>query len=109
MNRIIERIAAALAVHIVSALRKELTNMQAQIDALIAQVAQNTSVVDSALTLIKWLHEQLASAPSGSQFMVDLAAKLKASDDALAAAVAANTPAAPVADEPAPTEPPAAA
>lgn len=102
MNRIIEKLAVMLAAHLIPVLRKELTTMQAQIDALIAQVAQNTSVVDSALTLIKWLHEQLATAPSGSQFMVDLAAKLKASDDALAAAVAANTPAAP---EPDPAEP----
>ena len=64
-------------------------------DQLIAQVAANTSVIGSALTLIQGLAAQLAAAGTDPAKLADLAAQLKASDDALAAAVAANTTAAP--------------
>lgn len=65
--------------------------------ALTAQVAANTSAEASAVTLIQAIAAQLAAA-SGNQPAVDaLAAQLKASADALAAAVVANTPAAPAA------------
>ena len=65
------------------------------IDDLSAQVSANTTVVGSALTLIQGLAAQLAAAGTDPAKLAALQASLKASDDALAAAVAANTPAAP--------------
>lgn len=68
--------------------------MSAEFDALVAQVTENTTVEASAVTLIQGIAAQLAGNPTPAQ--VDaLAAELKTSSDALAAAVAANTPAAP--------------
>ena len=69
----------------------------AAIDDLQAEVARNTTVEQSALTLITGLSSQLVAAiASGDMTQVQAVADtLKANDDALAAAVAANTPAAP--------------
>ena len=69
----------------------------ASLDTLIAQVAQNTSVEQSAITLIQGLAAQLAAAATDPQKVADLAAQLKSSSDALSAAIVANTPAAPTA------------
>jgi len=69
--------------------------MSAAMDALTAQVAQNTSVISSALTLIQGFAAQLAAAGTDPAALAALQASLQQSDDALAAAVAANTPAAP--------------
>jgi len=76
-----------------------------QITALTAQVAQNTTVEKSALALINGFAAQLAAAIAAAQAagattaqlkaLSDLGTSLKSSDDELAAAVAANTPAAP--------------
>lgn len=62
-----------------------------------AQVAANVDAEASAVTLIQGIAQQLADAlaagPGGQDpALVDLAAKLHASADALAAAVTANTP-----------------
>jgi len=65
----------------------------APLDDLIAQVTANTTVEGSAATLIASIAAQLAAAPTPAQVSA-LAAQLKTSGDALAAAVAANTPAA---------------
>ena len=74
-------------------LRKEETIM-ADLTALTAQVTANTDVEASAVVLIQQIAAQLLAA-SGNQAAVDaLAAQLKSSADALAAAVVANTPAA---------------
>jgi len=73
---------------------KENTIMSA-LDDLTAQVAQNTTVIGSALTLIQGLAAQLAAAGTDPVKLAALQASLKQSDDDLAAAVAANTPAAP--------------
>ena len=72
------------------------THIMAQLDDLTAQVAQNTTVEGSALTLIQGLAAQLAAAiASGNPAaLTALQTQLKTSADALAAAVAANTPAA---------------
>lgn len=67
----------------------------ADLTALTAQVATNTSVVSSALTLIQGLAAQLAAAGTDPAALAALQAQLATSDTALAAAVAANTPAAP--------------
>lgn len=68
--------------------------MSAEFDALVAQVTANTTVEGSAATLIAAIAAQLAANPTPAQVSA-LASQLKTSGDALAAAVAANTPAAP--------------
>jgi hypothetical protein len=73
--------------------------IMADLTSLTAQVAQNTSVEGSALTLIQGIAAQLAAAiaandPAAIQSLQD---QLSASATALAAAIAANTPAAPTA------------
>ncbi len=70
----------------------------ATLDDLIAQVASNTSVEQSALTLIQGLANQLqaALAANDSTQLESLRSQLAASASALAAAVTANTPAATV-------------
>jgi hypothetical protein len=69
------------------------THIMAALDALTAQVAANTTVEGSALTLIQGLAAQLAAAGSNPTALAALQTQLKTSADALAAAVAANTPA----------------
>lgn len=69
----------------------------ASLDALTAQVTANTTVVESALTLINGFSVALAAAGTDPAKLADLATQLKSEDDKLAAAVAANTPAAPAA------------
>jgi hypothetical protein len=72
---------------------KETTQMAA-IDDLAAKVARNTSVTGSALALIQGFAAQLAAAGTDPTKLKALGDTLTANDDALAAAVAANTPAA---------------
>ncbi len=71
--------------------------MSAELDALTAQVKANTDVEASAVLAIKGLADKVAAlAAAGgtpAQF-TELAAELKASADALGAAVPVNTPAA---------------
>lgn len=73
--------------------------------ALQNQVAANTTVTGSALTLIQGFNAQLAAAmasgdPPGA--LAALQAQLQQSDDSLAAAVAANTQPPPAPANPAP-------
>jgi hypothetical protein len=68
--------------------------MSAEFDALVAQVTANTTVEGSAITLIQGLAAQLAANPTPAQVSA-LSSQLKTSADALAAAITANTPAAP--------------
>jgi hypothetical protein len=72
-----------------------ISDMSAATDALTAQVASNTTVVQSALTLINGIAAQITAAGVDPVKLAALTASLKSDDDALAAAVAANTPAAP--------------
>ncbi len=62
-----------------------------------AQVAQNTQVEASAVTLIQGIAAQLTAAAGDPAAVESLAAQLKGSADALAAAITANTPATPAA------------
>jgi hypothetical protein len=71
-------------------------SMGIELDALTAQVAQNETVEESALALINGLAAQIAAAATNPAALTALSASLKTNADALAAAVAANTPAAPV-------------
>lgn len=72
--------------------------MSVQMDSLAAQVKANSSVVDSAIVLIRGLAQRIqdlinaGANPAALQAFVD---ELKSKDDALAAEVVANTPAAP--------------
>jgi hypothetical protein len=92
--RFLQGLAATLA-----ALNGKVDKMSAEMDALKAQVTQNGSVIDGAVALINGIAARIDAALAGAQVdrqaLVDLSAELKAKDDALAAAVAANTPAAP--------------
>ena len=79
----------------VQQLREGVQKMTQQMDALVAQVEANTNVISSAMVLINGLVAQLTAAkddPAKVQAVID---SLKGSDDELAAAVAANTPAVP--------------
>ena len=67
----------------------------AALDDLTAQVAANTTVEASAVTLIQGLAAQLAAAGTDPAKLASLQASLKTSADSLAAAITANTPAAP--------------
>lgn len=69
--------------------------MPLDLTALAAEVARDATVDGSASTLILSLADQIA-ATAGDQAAVNaLADTLRANSDSLAAAVAANTPAAP--------------
>jgi hypothetical protein len=82
-------------VRIESLLVLERTIIMSSIDDLTAQVAASTTVEASAVTLIQGLAARLAAAGTDPTKLAALGASLKTSADALAAAVTANTPAAP--------------
>lgn len=86
----IDRIEAAVA-----QLQTGENKIMAAIDDLTTQVAANTTVEGSAITLINGLAAQLRAAGTDPAKLAALQASLKTSGDALAAAVAANTVAAP--------------
>lgn len=67
----------------------------ADLTALTAQVQANTDAEASAIALLNGLSAQLAAVATDPAKVSDLANSLKSSADALAAAVVANTPAAP--------------
>ncbi len=69
-------------------------NIMATLDALTAQVAANKTVIDSAVVLINGIAARIAAAGADPVALAALVDNLKASDEALATAVAANTPAA---------------
>jgi hypothetical protein len=90
----------AIATKLDNLIKKEETdmaNVQKDIVSLTAQVAQNTSVEESAVTLINGIAAQLAAAiAAGNPAALDaLQAQLAASASDLGAAITANTPAAP--------------
>lgn len=67
----------------------------AAIDDLQAAVAQEDTVIDSAITLIQGIPALIAAAGTDPAKLQALQADITAKSTALAAAVAANTPAAP--------------
>lgn len=79
----------------------KMAELDDKITALQSEVANDTTVIGSAVTLINGFSAQLAAAvaaaqaagatPAQLQSLTDLGAVLKTNDDALAAAVAANT------------------
>lgn len=66
--------------------------IMADLTGLTAEVARNTTVEGSALALIQGFAAQLAAAGTDPVKLQALQDTLKANDDSLAAAVAANTP-----------------
>lgn len=80
--------------------------MATGMERLTEEVAQNTSVIQSALTLIRGFKAQLEAAQADQAKLAELAAQLDNSEQELAAAVAENTPADELPAEP-PVEPPA--
>lgn len=69
--------------------------MTQQLDNMTAEVTNAVTVEQSAIVLIQSIAAQLEAAKDDPVKIQALADSLKSNDDALAAAVAANTPAAP--------------
>ena len=79
------------------ALLREEIKVAGELDALRAQVANTTSVEQSAITLLQGLKTALDNAIASGDpgALVDLSAQLGVGAGALADAIVANTPAAP--------------
>lgn len=75
-------------------LQKE-TEMSVELDDLTAQVTANTDGIASAITLINGIAGRIEAAGTDPVKLKALTTELRAKDDELAAAVAANTPSAP--------------
>lgn len=69
--------------------------MSKQLDDLTAQVAANTTVLESAVTLISGLRQQIIDAGTDPAALQALTDALAVEDAKLAAAVAENPPEAP--------------
>lgn len=84
----------------------ELDHMSAELDDLAVAVSENTDIDQSAIQLLNELADKLDAAAADPAAVAALAADIRSSSAGLAAAVTANTPAAPAPVEP-PAEPPA--
>lgn len=83
------------------------STLMSSLDNLKAAVAKNTTVVESAITLLGGIAERLAGAKDDPAAVEALASEINAEADKLAAAVAVNTPAVKVGEaEPAPVDSP---
>lgn len=80
-------------------LDERLTPMALDLSRLSAEIAENNSAITSAVTLINQIAQELRDAAGNQDAVNALADQLDAQSNNLAAAVVANTPAAP---EPAP-------
>jgi predicted chitinase len=76
-------------------IKRKLNIMSAELDQLEVQVAETTSVEQSAITLIRGIAAQLAAAGTDPVKLKALSDSLNTSEQALAQAVAENTPATP--------------
>ena len=72
-------------------IKELLMALKEEIEALKAQVQVNADVEQSAIVLIQGIAAQLAALSADPEAVKALAAQLKVSAEALAAAVAANT------------------
>ena len=90
-NQLIEKL-----IRVLTTIEREIYEMANELDDLKAAVANNTSVIGSAITLLQGLKAKLdaAIASGNPAALTALSAELGAQDTALAAAVTANTPAA---------------
>lgn len=73
---------------------ERIETMSQALDDLTREVAETTTVVESAIVLIQGLRDQLAAAGTDPTKLAELAATLDAQQTALAAAIAAGTVAA---------------
>jgi len=80
---------------LLNAMNLQEKKIMADLSALEAEVTNNTTVEQSAITLLQGLKSQLDAAGTDAVKLKALSDQLGANDTALAAAVAANTPAAP--------------
>ncbi len=78
----------------VERLERKQETIMADLTALQAEVERNTTVENSALALIQGLAAQITAAGTDPVKLKAITDQLTSNDDALAAAVAANTPAA---------------
>ena len=69
--------------------------MSAELDTLTTEVAESKTVMESAAVLLSGLSAQIVALKDDPVKLAALAAELDANSNALAAAVAANTPAEP--------------
>jgi hypothetical protein len=79
-----------VALQLLRAVLREEQFMSAELDALTAQVKQNTDLEQSAVTLIHGLADQIAAAKDDPAKLQQLTSELKSKADALAAAITAN-------------------
>lgn len=66
--------------------------MAGELEALAAEVSETNGIIASAITLIEGIAAKLAEAGTDPAKLAALTADLNTSSEALAAAVAANTP-----------------
>lgn len=66
--------------------------MSVEVDNLTAQVKANSDAIDSAVVLINGIADRIAAAGVDPVKLKALTDELRAKDDALSAAVVANTP-----------------
>lgn len=85
----------ASLVEALSQLTKGVKKMATDLTALTAEVARNTEVDQSAIALLNGLAQQIEDLKTDPVALQALADKMRGSSDELAAAVQANTPAAP--------------
>lgn len=87
---VIETGAPAVLVQI----NQKLDTIMTDLTQLTAEVAQNKDVIDSAVVLLKGLKTKLDEAGTDPTKLAELSASLDSQSNALAAAVAENTPSA---------------
>lgn len=73
---------------------ERMKNMSIELDNLTAQVKANSDLLDSATVLINGIADRITAAGVDPVKLNALTTELKQKDDALAAAVTANTPSA---------------
>jgi hypothetical protein len=92
IDALLDQLAAKLATRLQQSTTGALQIMSAELDQLTSQVHANTSVVQSAVALINGISNRIKAAGADPAALQALTAELDQQDQALAAAVAANTP-----------------
>jgi hypothetical protein len=87
--------AAETLVTLVTALLNKGTLIMADLTRLTQEVAENTTVIESAVTLIEGLAQQIRDNIADQAKLEELADQLDSEANALAAKIAENTPAPP--------------
>ena len=83
--------ALAAILYSINSLNLRIIKMASTVDTLVAEVAAQTTVIGSAVTLLKDLHDRLVAAGTDPAALAALATTIQSNTDALAAAVQANT------------------